>query len=85
MLSLETFTLFYTARKGEIDHLVRKGVLEKCGASEWAVPHFAIPQKDGRIHMISDFRSVNKHLRRQVHSLPLINEVVRRSVITGCP
>ena len=51
-------------------------MLEKCGATEWAVPHFAIAKKDGRIRMISDFRSVNKHLRRRVYPLPLINEVL---------
>ena len=68
----------HTVFKGEIDHLVNVGVLEKCGASEWAVPHFATPKKDGRIRMISDFRSVNKHLRRRVYPLPLINETLRK-------
>ncbi|KAG7372074.1 retroviral aspartyl protease [Nitzschia inconspicua] len=53
--------------KEELDRLLRIGVLEKCGRSEWIAGTFIIPKKDGRIRWISDFRALNKALKRQVY------------------
>lgn len=64
--------------KKELYRLVELGVLEPTGASQWAAPHFATPKKDGRIRMISDFRTLNANLFRRVYPLPRIDDVLRR-------
>ncbi|KAG7363240.1 reverse transcriptase RNA-dependent DNA polymerase [Nitzschia inconspicua] len=64
--------------KEELDRLVRIGVLEKCGRSEWIACTFIIPKKDGRIRWISDFRALNKALKRQVYHLPKIGDILAR-------
>lgn len=66
------------AFKKELQHLVEIGVLSKAGPSEWAAPTFCIPKKDGRIRWLTDFRALNKNLRRHTYPLPLIDEIVRR-------
>ena len=38
------------AFKKELDHLVSIGILTTTGASDWGLPTFIMPKKDGRIH-----------------------------------
>ena len=64
--------------KDELDRLVQAGVLSKCGASEWLSPNFLIPKKDGRVRWISDFRALNKCIKRKVYNLPKIQDVLTR-------
>jgi len=53
--------------KEELDRLVEIGAMEKTGRSEWIGPSFIKPKKDGRARWLSDFRGLNKALRRKVH------------------
>jgi len=67
--------LFYT----ELKRLVSLGVLtEVKGLAEFAAPTFLIPKKDGRVRWISDFRELNKIIRRREYPLPHINKILRK-------
>jgi hypothetical protein len=39
---------------------------------------FIIPKKDGRVRWITDFRELNKFLKRRVYPLPFIQDVLHR-------
>ena len=64
--------------KNELDRLVKIGVLVKCGASEWLAPTFIVPKKDNKVRWVSDFRGLNKMIKRKVYNLPKIQDIIRR-------
>jgi len=53
-------------------------LLEPCGRSEWIAGTFIIPTKDGRVRWISDFRGLNKALKRKVYPIPRIADILAR-------
>jgi hypothetical protein len=64
--------------KRNLDCLCSLGVLERTGASEWGAPTFVIPKKDGRVRWVSNFRELNKLIKRKVYPLPNIMDILRK-------
>ena len=62
----------------ELERLVKIGVLERAGRAEWIAGTFIIPKKDSSVRWISDFRALNKYLRRKVYPLPRIADILAR-------
>ena len=64
--------------KKEIQRLIELGVLERCGASEWASPSFIIPKPNGTVRFLTDMRQVNKRIVRRPFPLPKINDMMQK-------
>ena len=64
--------------KIELECLVKLGILKCINRSEWAVPTFIIPKKDGSIHFISDFREINKRIKRKPYPIPKIQDLLMK-------
>ena len=57
--------------KKEVERLVLLGVLEVANYSEWGSPYFAQPKlKSNRVRFLSDFRNLNKQLKRKPYPMP---------------
>ena len=61
----------------EIDRLCTIGVLKWQPNSQWALPTFIIPKKDGTVRTISDFRELNKRIVRKPFPIPKISTTLQ--------
>ena len=67
------------AFKKEMKEMINDGVLRrKHGGSEWSSPAFVVPKKDKRIRIVSDFREVNKLIKRKPYPMPRIHKIVQK-------
>jgi hypothetical protein len=57
--------------------LIQEGVLEPGTQSTWIAGTFIIPKKDGRVRWVSNFRGLNKAIKRKVYPIPIISDVLR--------
>jgi hypothetical protein len=60
----------------EVERLCQLGVLRRVNHSEWAAPTFIIPKKDGSVRFISDFRELNKCIKRKPFPIPKIQDLL---------
>jgi hypothetical protein len=61
--------------KDEIACLESIGLLTKVTAAEWAAPTFIIPKKNQTVTVITDFRDLNKFLKRNPFPMPKIPDI----------
>ena len=66
-----------TVRK-ECERLCKEGVLEKDSDSQWAAPTFIVPKKEGTIRFVTDFRQLNKQLKRKPFPIPNIQDILQK-------
>ena len=64
--------------QAKLQHLINIDVLQHVPRSEWAFPTFTILSKDGRVRWVSDFRRLNKLLKRPRYFLPNIPGIMQR-------
>ena len=63
--------------KGELDRQETMGIIEKVYVpTEWCMPMFPRDKKDGTIRTVHDFRWLNKAIRRRIHTLPKIDDIL---------
>ena len=63
--------------KNEVGCLVLLGVPEIANEPQWGAPYFVQTKpKSNRIHFLSDFRNINKQLKRKPYPMPKINEML---------
>ena len=63
--------------KQEIERLIKYKVLRKMHDSEWGMPAFIIPKKDGiTIRSIADLRELNKRIKRKPFPIPKIQDLL---------
>jgi hypothetical protein len=66
--------------KKEIYRLVEVGVLEEVDpvrAPAWCAPTFIIPKKDNRVRVITDYRELNKRIKRKPWPMPHITDMLQ--------
>jgi hypothetical protein len=59
----------------EISRLESLGLLTKVTSSEWLAPTFVIPKKKQTVRVSTDFRGLNKCLKRKPHPIPRIPDI----------
>ena len=64
--------------KKELLRLESINVIKKCHQSEWAAPSFIQPKKTGDVRVLTDFRQLNKWLRRKPFPLPKISDILQK-------
>ena len=63
--------------KKEVERLFRLGVLKVANDLEWGSPYFTQPKpQSNRVGLLSDFRNLNKQLKRKIYPIPKSNEML---------
>ena len=46
--------------------------------TEWAAPTFCVPKKNKGVHVVSDFRALNRSIKRSPWTMPSIRELLHK-------
>ena len=66
--------------KEELDRQEKLGIISKCNeATDWCMPMFVRPKKDGTIRMVHDFRMLNRAIKCMKHTLPRIEDMLHKT------
>lgn len=69
--------------EGELDRLVKRGILTKVDTSDWVSLIVAVPKADGSFRICGDYKvSVNKVIDVQKYPLPTGEDVL--ATLSGC-
>ena len=61
----------------KVERLVNLGVLDEGNYYEWVAPSFSLPKaKTNRFRFLSDFRNLNRQLKRKPYIMPKIREML---------
>ena len=61
----------------DVERIVKLGVTEEANDSEWGAPTFYQPkEKTNQIRFLSDFRNLNRQLKRKPYPMPKIREMI---------
>ena len=64
--------------KEECRRFVEDGIWEHTLESEWAAPTFIVPKKTGDVRIVTDFRELNKWIKRKPYPLPRIQDLLQK-------
>ena len=59
----------------EVNRIIKIGVLQWKNNSKWEAPTFIILKKNGELYYISDFRELNKWIKRKPFPIPKIQNL----------
>ena len=63
--------------KQEVERMIKYKVLRKISDSEWGMPAFIIPKKDGiTVRSIADLQELNKRIKRKPFPIPKIQDLL---------
>ena len=60
----------------EIMRMCELGILRQINQSEWGAPTFCQAKKNGTIRVLSDFRELNKLIKRKPYPIPKIQDML---------
>jgi hypothetical protein len=66
--------------KKEVQRLIDTGVLEEVSgtkAGPWCAPSFIVRKKDGKVRFVTDYRELNKHIRRKPWPMPHVTDLIQ--------
>ena len=62
--------------KTEVNKLINIGVLKSENNSKWEAPTFITPKKNGTVRFISDFKELNKRIKRKPFPISKIQDLL---------
>ena len=70
--------------KTGVNKLINVGVLKRTDNSKWVAPTFIISKKNGTVCFLSDFRELNKPIKRKPFPVPKIQDLLLKLEAFKC-